>query len=419
MDFQPNLAAVPFGRRDSRHMVTQQGDTLWLALAQEGAASLIPTEPRPAGLFEITLLKDGAAKPYTYQTDGFLLALHIEGDNDSPSAAICHDNELNALRIKTQNGVTLRLDGKNPAGVSSLNKPHWGGTEVNIGGGKYFFVAKSGTISFDDTWVVASFGSVTPILDVAPGESGATELIVYELPADTAPPEVTGDWATAAKHNRDDYENFIYTQLRGGLPDKLKYKIWVNSRKLSNGHYAIVGNRLQSSSTNAVEQAIASLAFKDGTAAIDVATSLPQAAPPLLGVAALKLFDQAAPKPDSVYTLIAELEAALKWWNTNRRYPGGYYYAYRHETGLDNPPGFKDNGFAPDETLAKLISAIDIAILTLKQTFGQGAFNEFETINGEKQINSNIKLARHTFAQNDLTQFAKPGSLFAEILSTL
>jgi hypothetical protein len=399
-------------------MVTRQGDTLWLALAQEGAASLIPTEPRPAGLFEITLLKDGTAQPYTYETDGFLLALYLEGDNDSPSATICHDRDINALRIQTQR-VTLRLDGKNPAGVSSLNKPYWGGTEVNIGGGKYFFAAKQGTISFDDTWVVASFGSVTPVLDLTPDSNSGGELIVYELPADTAPPAVTSIFTKAAAANLADYEAFCSSLLRDELSDELKYEIWVNSRKLPNGHYAVVGNRLQSSSTNATEQAIASLAFKDGNAAIDIATSLPQAAPPLLGVAALKLFDTAAPQTEAVRELIAELETALKWWNTNRHYPGGYYYAYRHETGLDNPPGFKDNGFAPDETLAKLISAIEIAILTIKQTFGKGTFTAVETVNGEEVINSNIKLARHTFGQNDLTQFAKPGSLFAEILSTV
>jgi hypothetical protein len=402
-------------------MVTQQGDTLWLALAQEGGVNLVPTEPRPVGLFELQLLKDGKAQPYTYQTDGFLLTLYLADGKES--AAIAHDTALNALRIQTQNGVTLRLDGKMPSGVSSLNKPHWGGTEVNIGGGKYFFIAKSGTISFDDTWVVASFGSVTPILDVAPDASGAAELIAYELAPDTAPPEVTQSFTQAAAANRTDYEAFAGKLLRDSLSDELKYKIWLNSRKLPNGHYAIVGNRLQSSSTNAAEQAIASFAFKDGDSAIDVMTSLPQSSPPLLGAAALALYDIFALGDsffDKTRELKGELENALKWWDDNRHYPGGYYYAYRHETGLPNPPGFKDNGFAPDPTLAKLIDAHKIILTAYKETWDKRGFSVFGTMSDEngnnvRVYNEAIQPVVEAYNALDLTQFAGSG-LFADIL---
>ncbi|MDR0904578.1 MAG: hypothetical protein LBN00_00150 [Oscillospiraceae bacterium] len=342
-----SLAETPFGRRGARHMVTEQGGTLWLALASEAAPSLVPTAPRPAGLLEINIVKkDGKIVPYTYETNGLTITLK----SAAGEAVITQDASINALRIKGGD-FTLRLDGKMPAGVSSINKPN--GTEINIGGGKYFFVAQKGTISFDDTWVVASFGSVTPVLDLAPDKYGEFELIAYELPADTVPPVVEKTFDEAVHATTEEYNEF-FGSLKESLPAELKYKIWVNSRKLPNGHWCVTPNRLYSATATAVDEAIASLAFK-GDAAIDVATSLPQASPPILGYVS-KQYGYASDTARRV--LKDELDAAKKWWDTNRHYPGGYYYAYRFETGLNNPEGFRDNGFFPDPDLQKLIAAL-------------------------------------------------------------
>ncbi|MDR0916949.1 MAG: hypothetical protein LBN02_07150 [Oscillospiraceae bacterium] len=384
MAYKPNLAETPFGRRDSRHMVVDQGGTLWLALASEAAPSLVPTAPRPAGLFEINALRDGKPLPYTYDADDATITISAA----DATIAITHDTATNALRFEAHN-VTLRLDGKNPAGVSSTNKPN--GTEVNIGGGKYFFIAPRGTISFDDTWVLASFGSVTPILDVAPDADGKVELIAYDLPADTVPPPVTKTFGECILQNKADFAAFSEL-LKDGLSDEVRYKIWLNSKKLANGHWCITPNRVISAATTAVQQAIASLAFKDGDASIDVLLSIPEASPPLHGYVAAKLLKSGASASGaSRLALAKELERAKKWWDANRWYPGGYYYAYRFETGFDNPPDFRDNGYAPDAELAELVALHQTVIDAL--------------------IDNSVDLS----ADIDLTKFVSDG-LIAEIL---
>jgi hypothetical protein len=338
-------------------MVVEQGETLWLALASEGSVSMIPTEPRPSGLLEIAVLKDGKPIPYTYENDAFAITIHA-GDG---KATITHDVPLNALRVAGSD-ITLRFDGKSPAGVSTTNKPN--GTEINIGGGKYFFAPLKGTATFDDSWILASFNSATPVYDIAPVD-GAIDLVIYELPADTEPPAVTKTLAESIAANAADFAAFR-ALLYDNLSDELAYKLWLNRKLLPNGHYGIIPNRVTNSGSSAHEQAIASLAFKNGNAAIDVLLAIPEAAPPLLGyVAWLSLWRWSGidiPSNESRRALRHAIERGKKWWDDNRHYPGGYYYAYRFETGLDNPEGFRDNGYAPDAELAQLMLAHDAAI---------------------------------------------------------
>ena len=345
-----SLAEIPFGRRGTRHMITQQGETLWLALASEAAPSLVPTEPRPAGLLEIGALRDGVALPLTYAADSAKITLTTDGG----TAAITYDASINAFRI-IGNGFTLRLDGKMPAGVSSVNKA--AGTEVNMGGGKYFFVAQKGTISFDDTWVVNAFGSVTPILDLAPDANGDFDLVAYDLVPDTDLPVVTRTFDECVADNEAEFAAFR-ALLKTEITDELAYRLFVNMKKLPNGHWCVTPNRLYSATATHVDQALASLAFANGDAAIDVATSIAQASPPLLGYVSANF---AAVSDASQRYLQAELDDAYKWWNANRFYPGGYYYAYRFETGLAENPDFKDNGYAPSDDLTRMMTALGTA----------------------------------------------------------
>jgi hypothetical protein len=323
-------------------MLIAQGDTLWLALASEGAPSMIPTAPRPAGLFELTVLSSGNPVPYTYTADISVLELKASGG----VARITHDTQVGALRIEAE-GISLRFDGKTSSGVSSLNTPD--GPVVSIGGGRYLFSARRGTITFDDTWVLNAFGSVVPVVDIAPA-GGIIELVVYELPGDTIIPAPTGSFDSRAAENAAEFSAFDssivsappqYSKLR----DEAVYSLWLNSKKLADGNHCITPNRITSSMAEAHRQALASFAFRDFDSAFELLMSLPESSPPLRGFAVTRMIDDGlldGVELDMLRKLYHELEATAKWWRDNRTMPGAAlsYYAYRFESGHPNPSTF-------------------------------------------------------------------------------
>jgi hypothetical protein len=352
MTYKPKLAVAPFGRRDSRHMLISREGALWLSLASEGAPSMIPTAPRPAGLFEISVLTKGVPTPYTYSATESVLEIKAPGG----AARITHDCAMRALRVEAE-GISLRFDGKMAAGVSSLNTAD--GTVVNIGGGRYVFAAKRGKLTFDDSWMLASFGSVTPVADIEPA-GGIIELTIYEIPGDTALPASAKTFEQCAADNSAEYSAFAKKIVR--LPEKFSklrgdvtYSLWLNSKKLENGRYCIGTDRLTSTAASAYGQAIASLAFRDFDTAFELLTSLPEASPPLHGFAVMRMIDDGlldgAPIA-KLRELYFALEKTAKWWRENRTLPGAAlsYYAYRFETGHWNPASFTAGApvLAPD-----------------------------------------------------------------------
>ncbi|MDR2420817.1 MAG: hypothetical protein LBD49_01760 [Oscillospiraceae bacterium] len=342
MSQKPNLPLALFGRRGSRHMLVPRGDTLWLALAPEGAPSMVPTAPRPAGLFEILVLAEGKPTPYTYSADVAALEIKAPGGG----ARVTHDAPIRALRVECE-GVSIRFDAKSPAGVSSLNTPD--GPVVNIGGGRYVFSARRGKITFDDTWMLASFGSVTPVVDVAP-VGGIIDLVVYELPGDTPLPAVTRTFDECAEGNAAEYAAFAKSMVTAStrasaLRDAAAYSLWLNSKELPGGKHCVTPDRITSQASSPSWQALASLAFRDFGAVFELLMSLPEASPPLHGLAVTRLLDDGLTGgADAVKLreLYFALEKTAAWWRDNRTLPGSElsFYAYRFETGHPNPSYF-------------------------------------------------------------------------------
>ncbi|MDR1299523.1 MAG: hypothetical protein LBJ84_04655, partial [Oscillospiraceae bacterium] len=214
-----------FGYTGARHVVIERDGKLVMTFAPEGAASFMPSVGGAGGGLEIALVRDGQPVDYTYTATQSLIELTAAGGG---SVRIAYDSAANALRFEGE-GAALRLDAKGASmGVTSLNTGH--GTELSMGGGKYLFTAPRGTISFDDTWLLGQFHSVTPVLDIAP-EGGAFELVAYDLAADAPAPDITKTFAQCAETSEADFKAFCgrlvpLPEQYGDVRDSIAYLLW-------------------------------------------------------------------------------------------------------------------------------------------------------------------------------------------------
>ena len=185
MDIKSAMSTFGFGHRRARHIIIDRGGELWLAAAPAAVGGLLPLGATSLpGTLRIEPLADGKFVPFTYTAGESLLELTAENGSKVKFAI---DADAQAIRIA--GNTALRLNGVSPAAfVTSLNTPE--GAVISAGSVRYLIAAKKGKISFDDTWILNQFHSVTPVVDVEP-ENGQFELVVYDLPADTETPEIT------------------------------------------------------------------------------------------------------------------------------------------------------------------------------------------------------------------------------------
>ncbi|MDR2615376.1 MAG: hypothetical protein LBC28_02235 [Oscillospiraceae bacterium] len=344
MDIKPYMKNFGFGHRDSRHLISERDGALVMTFAPEGGASFMPSAGQGGGGLEICLIYDGQPESYEYSATQSLIEMKAKHG----SARIALDAGASALRFEGE-GVALRLDAKTASmGVTSLNTGS--GVELAIGGGKYIFAPIRGSVKFDDTWLLAQFHSVTPVLDLEP-EGGKFELAAYELAADAQPPELTKTLAQCAAESETEFKAFCDGLVR--LPAQwddvfmnIAYLLWFNRKKLPDGKTVIVGNKAQSPDTDARLQTIASLVFTDADTALEMILALPPAEPPVQAIAVLRLLDAglfARASRETVYDFFNALNASARWWYENRSSHDGRtpFYAYRYETGIASPEVFK------------------------------------------------------------------------------
>jgi hypothetical protein len=344
MFVKPFMRDFGFGHRDSRHIIVESEGKLRLGFASEGALSFMPSAGGGAGQLEISLMYGGNSAQYTYTATESVIELSCEHG----SAKIAIEPGTGAVRFAGK-GVALRLDAKSaPQFATSLNTER--GVELSIGGGRYLFAPLKGKVTFDDTWILAQFHSVTPVLDLEP-ENGEFELAAYDLPADTEPVKITKTLEEVAADSAGDFKAF-----REGLADlppewevardNIAYLMWLGHRTNAQGAKVIVGNKLNSPDTEAWLQAVVSLPFKDADAAVDFILALPPATPPIQAIAVLRLLEggmlDKAPR-SMVYKLYNAINDSVRWWINNRysQSLGLFFYAYRYETGTPNPTVFK------------------------------------------------------------------------------
>ena len=355
MDIKPYMGKFGFGHRESNHIVVEQNGKLWLAFASQGAGMFMMSgDSQGAGLLELDILHDGKPLPYTYSvTESIIEILSEKG-----SCRIVIDADARAVRFEGR-GVTIRLDaGQAARGTTSFCTD--GGVLLSIGGAQYFFASRQGKITFDDTWILNKFHSVTPVLEISP-KDGKVELVAYDLPIDTNPPEITKTIDQCAKENAMDFSRFCDTIVPvppewSALREQVAYLMWLNHKRLPNGSDVILPNQLLSPESTPYQQAIISLAIKsDARKAAQVITALTAGAPPAQGYAVLRLFKRGLFKNVSrsdVFKLIDLLNTQALWWTNNRTgiVPDLHFYAYRHEAGTDATALFAHDGpvAAPD-----------------------------------------------------------------------
>jgi hypothetical protein len=340
-----------FGRDVSRHLVLEREGRLVMTFAPEGGASFMPSAGQGGGGLEIYLVCDGQPVDYEYSATQSLIELKTARG----VMRITLDAGADALRFEGE-GVALRLDAKTAVmGTTSLATAQ--GVELSVGGGRYFFAPICGTISFDDTWLLSQFHSVTPVVDLAP-EGGRFELAAYSLAADAAPPGLTKTPAQCAAESDASFAAFRETlaplpEEWSDVHERIAYLLWRNRRRLPDGGTVVVGNKSQSPDTDARLQAIASLAFRDADDAIDLILALPASAPPIQAIAILRLLDEgllAKASRKTIYRLYNALDASTRWWFENRSAAGRVFYAYRYETGIASPAvfGAGEPAWSPD-----------------------------------------------------------------------
>ena len=219
-------------------------------------------------------------------------------------------------------------------------------------------------------WDLEGLSSTDPIITLEP-EDGVMEAVFWDTDATYAMPEAAADVDAAAAKAKAAFEAFRAT-LRG--KDELNaYVFWLGFMACRGGKL-VIANKIGNIQANAMEQALSALAFKDAGAALDLISdtlrlmtpggivpawvkgeqSLPEAPPPLWGLALCRVFAGGgidAVDKDKLAEGYALLTKAVDWWLKNRSLSdGSFFYAYAHESGWDGVPvlPFGQGAVTPD-----------------------------------------------------------------------
>lgn len=380
MDIKSAMSTFGFGHRRARHIIIDRGGELWLAAAPAAVGGLLPLGATSLpGTLRIEPLADGKFVPFTYTAGESLLELTAENGSKVKFAI---DADAQAIRIA--GNTAFRLNGVSPAAfVTSLNTPE--GAVISAGSVRYLIAAKKGKISFDDTWILNQFHSVTPVVDVEP-ENGQFELVVYDLPADTETPEITKTLDECAAETAAEFCSFIDSLVDipaewSDVREKIAYVMWLCHR-MDDGREVIVENKYSSARTGSIPMSIAATAFKDAVKAVNMLVSYPVDLPPVAGVAAARLLEDGklCDSRGEIYRVYSVLEAAARKCVRERTVDmdGLSFYAYRFESGRERSPEFFKVGepvFAPD---------LNAYLIILCEVIGKLANMEYDTAAGMK-----------------------------------
>ena len=375
------MSKYGFGHRASRHIILDHEGELWLASAPPAIAGLWPrsTVEQPGNL-RIEPLEDGKLAKYTYTaTESLIEITAVNG----AKVKIAIDSGAGAIRITGNTPFRLNAVEVNFL-TGSLNMA--GGSMISIKMMRYFVVSKKGKLSLDDTYLLNAFRNVTPVLDVEP-ENGEFEIYVYDAPADTELPEITGTLEACAADNEAEFSSFVDSIVDvpsdwNDVKEKIAYPLWLCHRYLAGDSEVIVENKRESTRTNALLMAIASMAFKDAKKAIDMILAFPAELPPVLGIAAARLLDENMLNDSrgDIFRIYSALETIARWCVKERTVDndGLSFYAYRYESGADKSPEFFKAGkpvLAPD---------LNAYLIIVSEIAGKLALMEYDSGIGQK-----------------------------------
>ena len=383
MDIKSTMSKYGFGHRGANHIVIDGSGELWLAMAPVAIGGFLSMGMnRLPGSLRVEPLEGGEPVPYTYAVTESLLELET-GKGAKVRFAI--DLDAQALRIK--GNTDFRLNAVDMA-LRSTSMVTNDGVVISVGAARYLMVAKKGTLSFDDTYLVNDFSSVTPVLDVA-AQDGEFELCVYDLPADKPIPVITKTLEQCAEESSADFKAF-YDGLVDipaqwdDVKEKIAYAFWLCQRALDGKNEVTVENKYSSKNTNAALMAIVSMAFKDAKKAVNMLLSYPATMPPVAAIAAARLIDDnmLCDSRNEIYRVYAALEPVARYCVNERTIDkdGLSYYAYRYESGIERSPEFFKVGepvLAPDLN-AYLILTSEILGKLAKMEYDDGVAKKWE-----------------------------------------
>ncbi len=342
--FSLDLAKTPLARRGSRPVLLQLPDGCYLGLKPAGNAlpfAQVFGGTSSMGILRIQIMDGGKELPYSVNAGPFIAEL-ITGKGRVRFAI---DKAANALRME---GDVPQLRLSSPlTGANSVK--YADGVETNLGGRVVHRILR-GTFEFDDSWMLKRWSSVPPCLDIM-AVDGRMEAACIELPADTDVPEITRSLDECAAENKADFEAFCDTlKPTDGLT---AYRLWSEARK-----------------TGSAELACESYLFSDPRAVFELALASAEAGKsgitPLFGAVVLRMRDEGMLEKiseEDIARLREALKDALAWWRKYRfdTARGRYFYAYRDETGEENPQWFGEAPvYAPQlqERLSQLEAAV-------------------------------------------------------------
>ena len=377
MDIKPTMSQFGFGHRSARHIIIDHEGDLWLTMAPiaEGGFLAMGATSLP-GTLRVEPLEDGKYVPFTYTATEALLELKTE---KGANVKFAIDKDAKAIRII--GNTEFRLNGVESAMfVTTLATPE--GAIISAGACRYFITAKKGKISFDDSWILAQFHSVTPVVEVET-DGGEFELYAFELPNDTDPLPITKTLDECAAENSAEFKAFIDTLVDipaayVDVKEKIAYPIWLCHRTLTSDTEVVVQNKYNSAHTSARLLAITSMAFKDAKKAIDLLLEYPVELPPLAGIAATRLVDDnmLSDSRAVIFKVYEALETMARWCVNERTVDPEdlSFYAYRYEAATPKSPEFFKVGepvLAPDLN-AYLIIVSDILGKLAKMEYDDG-----------------------------------------------
>lgn len=366
---QLDLKKLPFGQYMSRHLLFEEADPmgrgwdkgLYLALAAGSNSMFGGFGLRSAGFIRLTPLAGGKEVAGTAEADPSQAVIRCEGGCirmaiDGPAILLKGENAGLKLLVKLGRGETVTR--------TKL------GYELVMGANRYIIALKKGKADLQVGWDLEGLSSTDPIITLEP-EDGVMEAVFWDTDATYAMPEAAADVDAAAAKARAAFEAFRAT-LRG--KDELNaYVFWLGFMACRGGKL-VIANKIGNIQANAMEQALSALAFKDAGAALDLISdtlrlmtpggivpawvkgeqSLPEAPPPLWGLALCRVFAGGgidAVDKDKLAEGYALLTKAVDWWLKNRSLSdGSFFYAYAHESGWDGVPvlPFGQGAVTPD-----------------------------------------------------------------------
>ena len=355
---QLDLKKIPFGQACSRHLLFEEADAqgkgwqkgLFLALATESSSLFgFGGASRGAGFISLTPTVGGEEAAFTAEADPAKAVMRCQGG----SIRMAIDGDAFFL---TGEGVGLKMVVRLNRGETITKTER--GYEIIMSGNRYIFGVKKGSVDMHVGWDLVGLHSTDPVITITP-EGGAMEAVFRDTTAAYELQDVAADVDAAAAKAKAAFEEFR-ASLRGE-DELLSYVVWMNLQPFKDGKL-MFANKNGDIRVVALQQAAAALAFKKAAPAVALVSDtlklmtpggltpawakagsiLPEAAPPLWGLALCRVFADGGidgVEKDALAECYALLTKAVEWWIKNRSTADGrFFYAYTHESGWDGAP---------------------------------------------------------------------------------